>query len=216
MIVHRERYFKSWPFQYVKQTDISWRLIGPFDHKGDTAARFPVEDSIEESYMVDGREYRWQDTEARGATIHVNHFFGFEGHLPKSNPGTVYGVTEMDSPREQSVKFWIGFNENSRAGGRRCGPNPGPGEWSIVNSKVWVNGVEIAPPEWKQPGTGAQTPEIPFVDELYMIREPTVIQLKKGKNRILVKAPHGPPAWKWMFTCVPVEWDEGSVSENKN
>ena len=213
MLVHRDRYFKPWPFPYVKQTHIPWKLIGPFDHKGDTTAAFPVEEGIRDAYEADGKALRWRDAESRGGTIHVNHFFGFPGHLPKSGAGTVYAVTQIESPEEQDVLFWIGFNEISRSSGRRRGgPNPAQGQWSIVNSKVWVNGHEIPPPVWKQPGLSG-SPEIPFVDENYFYREPVKIRLKKGVNTVLVKTPHAKPAWKWMFTCVPVSWDGKQARE---
>ena len=213
MVIHRDRYFKAWPFPYVRQTHIPWKLIGPFDHKGDTAAVFPVEQGIHDVYTVDGKEYRWHAAESRGGTIHVNHFFGFEGHLPKSGAGTVYGMTTINSPKEQDVHFWIGFNEQSRSGGRRAGPNPAQRQWSIVTSKVWINGREVPPPVWRQPGVSG-SPEIPFVDENYFYREPVRVRLRKGANTILVKAPHArPPAWKWMFTCVPVAWDGKQTRE---
>ena len=124
-------------------------------------------------------------------------------------------MTYIESPSDQDVRFWIGFNENSRSGGRRCGPNPAHGQWSVVNSKVWINEREIPPPVWKQPGTGTKTPETPFVDEFYMCREPVKIRLRKGLNTVLVKAPHGKPAWKWMFTCMPVTWDGERAREVK-
>jgi len=213
MVTHRDRYFADWPFPYVKQTRIAWKLIGPFDHQGDTAAAFPVEQEIRAAYTVSGKEYRWHETEARGGTIHINHFFGFPGHLPPSEPGAVYALTCIDSPDDRDVHFWIGFNENSRSGGRRAGPNPAQGQWSIVHSRVWINGSPVPPPDWKQPGIPSGTPEVPFVDELYMSREPVKVRLRKGRNTILVKAPHAKPAWKWMFTCVPVVWDGKQARE---
>ena len=213
LLQHRDRYFTEWPFPYVKQTEMTWQLIGPFDHKGDTAASFPVEQAIKPSYDVDGKTLAWRPAEVRGGTIHVNHFFGFPGHLPKSNPGTVYALTTINSPIDQDVDFWIGFNEHSRSGGRRAGPNPEQGQWSVVHSKVWINDEAVAPPKWQQPGLTEKTAEIPFVDELYMSRKPVKVHLRKGANKLLVKVPHGKPAWKWSFTCVPVAWDGERVRE---
>jgi len=212
MIEHRDRFFPDWPFPYVRQTDIPWKLIGPFDHRGDTTASFPVEKHLSETYTLGDKEYVWQDEISYGGTVHINHFFGFPGHLPKTDGGTVYALTRIASPEDQTVHFWIGFNENSRSGGRRCGPNPEQGQWSNANSKIWVNGCEILPPVWQQPGLSG-SPEIPFVDENYFYREPAKVHLKKGVNTVLVKVPHGKPAWKWMFTCIPVGWDGKRVRE---
>ncbi|MFM1879525.1 MAG: hypothetical protein RLZZ241_2391, partial [Bacteroidota bacterium] len=64
-----------------------------------------------------------------------------------------------------------------------------------------------------QPGLGVKTDEIPFVDEDYFYRKPTPVPLKAGWNSFLLKIPHAPPSWKWMFTCVPVSLSESGVQE---
>jgi hexosaminidase len=207
MLAHGKGLGAEWPFPYARQTHIPWRLIGPFDHGGDTGRAFPVESGIADSYEVDGRVYRWSEDEHIGGTIHINHFFGFPAHLPKSNPGTVYGLTYVKSPREQEVDFWIGFNGQSRSGIRASGPNPQQGQWSVVDSQVWLNGDPIAPPVWEQPGLAVKTSEIPMVDENYYFREPSKLRLNKGWNTVLIKAPHGAPARKWMFTFAPAPGD---------
>ena len=206
LVEHRDRYFTAWPFPYLKQTGIPWKLIGPFDHKGDLAAVFPPEQEIRESYEVEGKAYRWVD--AAGATIAINHFT-YEGWLPKSPRGTVYGLTYVWAPREGPVGFWIGFNGPSRSQ-RRGQPNPGQGEWSTGGSKVWVNGRAISPPVWKQPGAVADPTETPFVDEDYFYRPPVPVALQAGWNKILIKAPK---TWNWTFTCVPVRADGDHVRE---
>jgi len=58
-----------------------------------------------------------------------------------------------------------------------------------------------------------KSPEIPWANEDYYYREPTMVKLEKGWNRVLIKVPHTKKAWKWMFTCVPVEWDGVNVTE---
>jgi hypothetical protein len=202
MIVQRDTYFKDWPFPYVKQTDIVWKLIGPFDFQGNVDTVFPVENEIRDHYDINGKTYQWE--EARGATIQINHFFGYPSWFPQTKSGTVYALSYIWSPKSQTIGFWIGFNGFSRSAGRRGGPAPGPGQWSNTGSKIWINHREIAPPHWKQPSLEVETPEIPFVDEDYFYRPPTPVALKAGWNQVLVKAPKSDPAWKWMFTCVPV------------
>ncbi|MBP8606214.1 MAG: beta-N-acetylhexosaminidase [Phycisphaerae bacterium] len=212
LIVHRDRFFQDIPFPYVKQTDICWKLIGPFDHKNDPAKAFEPEEQIRDDYVVEGRRCQW--VQARGGTIHINHFFGFEGHLPPAASGTAYGLTYLHSEKEQDMHFWIGFNGYSRSDRRRGAPNPAQGQWSNVHSAVWVNDQPVGPPVWKQPDAGTSL-EIPFVDEDYFYRPPVRIKLRAGWNKILIKAPKAPPAWKWMFTCVPVEWDGRRAVEAK-
>lgn len=209
MIEHRNRFFADWPFQYVRQTDIAWKLIGPFDHKGDVNATFIVESELRDEYVVDGKTNRW--LEARGATIHVNHFW-YPGWLPNAKSGTAYALTYVWSPRAQTVGFWIGFNGPSRSD-RRGGPNPVQGEWSTTGSRLWVNDASVAPPVWQQPGAVKGGVEAPFVDEDYFYRPPTPVALKQGWNKILVKAPRSEKTWKWMFTCVPVAVNGNNVRE---
>ena len=108
MIIHRDHFFKDYPFPYVKQAHIPWKLIGPFDHAGDPQKSFPVEESILDEYGIDGKIYHW--TVGYGGTIHINHFFGFQGHLPAAKSATAYGLTYIHSPKDQNMSFWIGFN----------------------------------------------------------------------------------------------------------
>ena len=212
LVAHRDLYFKDLPFPYVKNAHIPWKIIGPFDHKGDLSAVFPVEEEIKDEYQVDGETYRWNDTILYGGTIHLRHFFGFPSPI-KAEQGTVYALTNVWSPVDQETGFWIGFQGYSRSGGRRGGPTPQIGQWHNTDPKIWVNDREVEPPQWKQSGLEQNTPEIPFVDEDYFYRDPTMVQLQKGWNKILLKVPHGGTSRKWMFTCVPVEVDGDNVRE---
>ncbi len=172
---------------------------------------YPVEQEIKECYTAGSREITWQQGDFRGATIHLKHFFGFPS-IFKEKTGTVYALTYIHSPKEQTTGFWIGFHDWSRSGGRRGGPLPQRGQWHINNAKVWVNDRAIAPPVWKNPGLVVDTAEIPWEDENYYYRKPTQISLQKGWNKVLLKIP-AKNTWKWMFTCVPVQWDGQNVRE---
>lgn len=176
LLVHRDRYFRDWPFPYVKQSDVVWLLNGT--------------------------------VEARGATIHLNHFW-YDGWLPKAKTGTATAQTFVWSPKAQTIGFWINFNGPSRSG--RDSPNPAKGQWSNTGSQVWVNGQELPPPDWKQPGK--QSAEVPFVDEDYFYRSPTPVALKQGWNKIDIKAVRTAGIRKWMFTCVPVQVTGDQVQE---
>ncbi|MFS4417441.1 family 20 glycosylhydrolase [Maribacter sp. 2307ULW6-5] len=206
---HKATFFKQKEFPYVKQTDIHWELIGPFDHKGNVSKRFPVEDGLEPKYTVDGKTFEWQGPYV-GGTVHLKHFFGFPAVTEEAS-GTFYARTEIYSPEARTQDFWIGFQGWSRSGGRRGGPFPEQGQWHTTEPKIWVNGTEVPPPVWQQPGLKTKTDEIPFVDEDYFYREPTKIVLKKGWNTVLLKIPHGKNSWKWMFSCIPVHFDENGV-----
>jgi len=211
LVNHRDRYFGRKPFPYVIHSQVEWSLIGPFDHKGDVNAIFPVEKSMEQSYSVEGRDYSWMGP-VNGGTVHISHFFGFPSWFTEKS-GTVYAATNIWSPKDQEVGCWIGFHDWSRSGGRRGGPLPLEGAWHTTEPKVWLNGKVIAPPRWHHPGLGAKTEEIPFEDENYSSRKPVKIVLKKGWNKVLLKIPQSGKSWKWMFTFVPVRELGGRIRE---
>jgi len=206
MIAHRDLYFHDWPFPYVKQTGVAWKIIGPFPLGTNVA----VESKLRDSYQVDGENYTW--SEARGATVFVNHFWYGASALPVAKEGVAYALGYVWSPREQTAGFWIGFNDPIRSS-RRGVPNPKLGEWSNVGSQIWVNDHEVAPPQWHQPGVVKSESETPFVDEGYYFRPPTQVPLKMGWNKILIKAPKTNRSFKWSFTCVPVSVDGDRVHE---
>lgn len=210
VIAHKKMFFKEKEFAYTKQTELKWQVIGPFEHHGDLTKSFPVESGLEKSYEIEGQNYEWE--QVVGGTIHLKHFFGFES-LTDKKEGTYYASTKIYSENEHVQDFWIGFHGWSRAGGRRGGPFPAIGQWHTTNPKVWVNGLEIEPPVWKQPEIGVKSDEIPFMDEDYFFRTPTKIQLKKGWNEVLLKIPHGGSSWKWMYTFIPVSIENGNVTE---
>ncbi len=202
VLLHRDLFFQGKEFPYVKQTQIEWQLIGPFDHNGQLDMRFEVEDTLKAVYKHNDKSYRWTGPYT-GGTIHLKHFFGFPA-LTQDKSGTFYAHTKIYSPEDRNQDFWIGFHGWSRSGGRRGGPSPSLGEWHHTQPKIWVNGSEIAPPVWKQPNVPPNSPEIAFVDEDYYYRPPSVVPLKKGWNTILLKIPHGESSWKWMFSCIPI------------
>ena len=218
LLDHRDRYFKNEPFPCVRQTDLPWRLIGPFDHKGDLSRSFPVEKEIRESYTVDGKVYRWRKDLAWGGTIHIRHFFGFPAWIPGAKEGTVYGLTWVHSDRDRDGWMWINFNTLSLSGGRSGAGNPPLGKWSWMESEVWINGKSVPPPRWNHPGLrGRAGFEVEVTNETYVNRPPARVHFRKGWNQVLVKAPAG--KWKgrknrkWCFTAVPVSWDGKRVSE---
>lgn len=119
---------------------------------------------------------------------------------------TWYASTRIWSDEEKTATFWIGFNDLSRS---PATDSPLPGTWDNHQSSVWVNGKQIAPPNWTRGGQKGNS-ETPLIDEGYSYREPTMIQLKKGWNDVLIKSPIGGfkgKDWqnpeKWMFSFIP-------------
>lgn len=200
LLDHKARFFAGKDFPYVKQTDLRWKIIGPFPHGGDVAKALPVETELKDSYQLDGCDYRWMDREFGAATVHLKHFFGF-GAPVKEAEGTCYALTHIWSPDERDAPFWIGFHTSSRSD-RRGAFTFQQGEWHDKKPWARVNGDFIAPPVWQNAGK-KKDDETPFTNEDYFYRPPTMIHLKKGWNEVLLKIPQRKGDWKWMFTFVP-------------
>ncbi|MEG2584982.1 MAG: beta-N-acetylhexosaminidase [Akkermansia sp.] len=211
----RDRFFKDKEFNYVRQANIPWKLIGPFPHGGDVDKVFAPEEDILKtgkvapSYKVDGQEYSWLPETYTGATMIFKHYCDFPtlfnggkmSAYPDKNK-TYYAMTYIYSPKAQTVPFWVSGHTWATSDWRN-GPADVPGKWFHTNPKFWVNGKEVDPPQWKKPGNN-----VGLIDENYHFRTPTMIPLKKGWNPVLIKSPSNNSARRWMFTFVPVLIDE--------
>ena len=202
LLDQKARFFAGKEFPYVKQTDLRWKLIGPFPHGGNVQQEFPVETNLTDTYRIDGRDYRWMEQPFAGATVHLKHFFGFGAPLTATE-GTCYALTHLWSPRAQDMPVWIGFHTWSTSD-RRGGPTAASGEWHPKQPWVRVNGKFIAPPQWTHPSLPVASDEIPLSDENYACRAPSVVPLKQGWSEVLLKLPQRKSDWKWMFTFAPV------------
>lgn len=205
LLNHKFLYFKNHSFPYVRQSDVSWKLIGPFDNNGNTAMAFaPETKSFSDTLQV--KNY----PSVYGGTIWLRHFWHpmIQSHLDNQKENTTYYATRKIWSDEAGVKdFWIGFNNISRS---PATDSPPVGAWDTKNSAVWVNNKLIEPPLWKNGGQKGNS-EIPLIDEGYEYREPTKIFLQKGWNTVLIKAPVGSfkgANWqnpvKWMFTFIQI------------
>ena len=207
LLDHKARFFAGKEFPYVKQTDLRWRIIGPFPHGGDVTRKFPVEEQLKDSYRIDNREFRWLDRQFAAGTVHLRHFFGF-GAPVKETEGTCYALTHIWSPDARDLPVWIGFHSWS-ASDRRGAPTAAQGEWHPKQPWARVNGKPIAPPVWIHPSLPVASLEIPFTNENYQCREPSHVPLHQGWNEVLLKIPQRKSDWKWMFTFVPMGNTDG-------
>ncbi len=206
LLEHKELYFKNFEFPYVKQSNIEWKLIGPFNNKGKTETSFAPETK---SFWDTVKLKNYQSV--YGGTIWFRHFWHpmIQSHLKNpDDSSTWYSIRNIWSDEEGVKNFWIGFNNLSRS---TATDSPAADTWDNKSSTVWVNGKLVAPPKWKQAGQKGNL-EIPLTDEGYEYREPTKIYLLKGWNRVLIKAPIASfkgNNWnnpvKWMFTFAEVK-----------
>lgn len=202
LLEHQRLYFKNHFFPYVKQSDIEWKLVGPFANNGKTEMVFEPE-AVSFVDTVQLKNY----PSVFGATIWLRHFWSpmIGSHLDnQQDSSTYYAIRKIWSNEAGEKKFWIGFNNIGRANATNSPPK---GEWDYKSSRVWVNGNLISPPDWKRAGQKGDL-EIPLTDEGYEYREPTKIFLQKGWNTVLIKVPVSrfSGEWqnpvKWMFTFV--------------
>ncbi|MEO6683988.1 MAG: family 20 glycosylhydrolase [Ginsengibacter sp.] len=205
LLEQKQLYFYDKIFPYQKQSGITWKLFGPFKNDGDLSKTFPPENTKEKEPVIK------PTLEVIGGTIILRHWWAplIEGALKSPEKNTTwYATTRIWSEEERIGDFWIGFNDLSRS---YTSASPKKGTWDNRQSKVWVNGKEIAPPDWKRAGMEGNS-EVPLIDEGYSYRPPTKIALKKGWNQVIIKAPIGnlkTSDWrtpeKWMFTFVEVK-----------
>ena len=198
MLWHKAHHFKHVPFAYVKQTDIEWAITEPFDNGGDLS-----------------KDFDWVNAPTRkayGASIYLRHTWGdlVPGFYPHPKPNsTAYAYTRVYSPKKQTVGLWISFQNYSRS--EKDIP-PRIGHWDYKQSKIWLNGTEIAPPIW-QSQHSTPSNEVPLTNENFEVRPPLRVTLNKGWNRVLLKLPIGSFSTpevrlvKWHFTCVFVTLD---------
>ena len=191
------------PFPYAKQADIVWQLYGPYPNGGRLTQKFAPENEALNKLQP--------AKQVTGGTVVLRHWWAplIKGAIDQPKDSTTwYAATRFWSDEEGEKPFWIGFNNLSRSPST---DSPPAGDWDEKASAVWVNGKEIAPPQWKRSGQKGHS-EIPLTDEGYEYRAPAQIFLQKGWNTILVKAPvgsfkgrdwHNPV--KWEFTFVPVD-----------
>lgn len=210
MLWHKTNNFVGYPFAYVKQTNVKWKITDAFPNNGDLTSVFPPEEDIKDTYLYNGKEYGTK--EAIGAGIYLRHVWGtfvpgfYKNPKPKH---TAYAYTYVFSPINQEVGLWFTSQDYSRS--EKDLP-PRQGKWDYKESKIWINDNEIAPPVWESNHTQLSN-EIPLTNENFQVRPPIKVNLSKGWNKVLIKLPvdgfssREVRLVKWMFNCVFVTTD---------
>lgn len=210
MLHHKEQHFQGYPFAYVKQTNVKWRVTDAFPNNGNLSQTFPPESTLQKNYLFNGKTYKTQD--AIGAGIYLRHVWGTLVPGLYKNPEenhTAYAWTWVYSSKTQKVGTWIEFQNYSRS---EQDLPPKQGTWDYRGSRVWLNDQEIIPPVWTAAHI-AKSNEIPLGNENCVARNPILVQLEKGWNKVFLKLPIGKFSTpevrlqKWMFTFVFVTPD---------
>ncbi|MGJ7033089.1 family 20 glycosylhydrolase [Niabella hirudinis] len=214
LLDHKKNYFGALPFNYVKQTGIRWKLLGPFKNDGDLGRSFWPEQ--QEASLKDSA-----GIPATGGTVWLwpTHYPLTAGWLPDPQTQTTwYAYTRFLSPVSGTIDFWLDTKDQSKSGADATPPN---GEWDYNKSKIWINRQLINPPVFQFAGRKSGLLEEPLVDEMYYIRPPRKIKVQKGWNHILVKLPADqfdplkdwqvPP--KLMFTIIPLKHTRDGLNQ---
>ncbi|MDO5607147.1 MAG: family 20 glycosylhydrolase [Capnocytophaga sp.] len=203
LLWQKDRRFTEEPFDYVKQTDVRWRITDPFPNGGNLGSVFPPEKKLKKQYSFDGKTY--QTHLAIGSGIYLRHVWGklvpsFYENPPENH--TAYAYTYVYSPVKQTVGLWAETQNYSRS--EKDLPPP-QGAWDYRQSAFYLNGKAIEPPVWTASHT-EKSNETPLGNENFTAREPIPVTLEKGWNKVLVKLPVGKFTTpevrlvKWMFT----------------
>lgn len=196
---------------YVRQSDVVWSVTDQIPNGGDPSTRLLPEDYISNeemphSFTIDGKEYGVH--QARGAGIYLRHIWhpivkGIYANPEQGN--TAYAWTYIHSPEDQDAGALVEFYTYSRSGNDKA---PEAGCWDRRGSRIWLNGEEIAAPEWIQPGANIRqdSAESGLTNENLTGRPPVKIHLRKGWNKVFLKLPYadngGTGRNKWQFTFV--------------
>lgn len=210
MLWHKEHTFQGYPFAYVRQTNVKWRITDAFPNGGVLTKSFPPEQEITPVYVYEGKEYKTK--QVTGAGIYLRHVWGKLVPAFYKNPQenhTAYAYTWVYSPKKQQVGMWVEFQNYGRSEPDLA---PLPGKWDYRESRIWLNEQEILPPVWTS-GHRQKSNEIPLGNENCVARPPVPVVLNEGWNKVLLKLPVGKFSMpevrlvKWMFTAVFVTLD---------
>ena len=197
MVYHRDHHFKNVDCHWVANAHIPWQV------------------TIPEPQGAKMEDMKWD--KAWGGSINLNAFAKAHGVKPGKKM-IAYLKTEIYSEEDREIRAWVSLETPSRSTRRSAGIGQ-QGEWE-TGGKVTINGEPVVPPTpWKEPGAFAyhfsaykygDIQSIPWTNEqLFWMREPAKIQLKKGWNTLIMEAPlhYATPFWYVSFSPVEVGED---------
>ena len=201
---HRDHQFKDIDCHWVANAHIPWQVTIPAK-KG--------------TKMED---MKWE--KAYGGSVNLHAFAkAHDGYTGAER--IAYLKTEIYSEEEREISAWVSLETPSRSTRRSAGIGE-QGEWE-TGGKVTINGEPVVPPTpWNEPGMYSyhfstyKYPDIQNLawtnEQLFWMREPAKIKLKKGWNSLLIEAPlhYQTPFWYVSFSPVEVGKD-GRWSEVK-
>ncbi len=202
MAYHRDNNLREWDIRWVANAHIPWQV------------------TIPQSKGAKMEDMQW--TKAYGGSVNL-YALGKQHGVKQSNEMIAWLKTEIYSEEEREIRAWVSLETPSRSTRRSAGIGE-QGKWE-TGGKVWMNGEEVLPPvTWNEPGAYAyhfstykyvDIQNLPWTNEqLFWMREPAKIKLKKGWNTLLIEAPlhYKTPFWYVSFSPVEVGTD-GRLTE---
>ena len=194
---HRDHQFKDVDCHWVANAHIPWQV------------------TIPEAKGAKMENMKW--VKAYGGSVNLHALAkANEGNTGKSR--IAYLKTEIYSEEDREIRAWVSLETPSRSTRRSAGIGE-QGEWE-TGGKVTINGEPVVPPTaWQEPGAYAyhfstykygDIQSLPWTNEqLFWMREPAKIKLKKGWNTLLIEAPlhYKTPFWYVSFSPVEVGAD---------
>ena len=204
MVWHRDNMLSDYDVLWVANAHIPWKISLP-------------------APMDSAEEHREWVTEWGGS---VNLYTtGIENQVKFSDEMKAVMKTEIYSDCDREIRAWVSFETPSRSTRRSAGIGE-QGEWE-TGSHIYVNGEEVLPPcPWDEPGMYSyhfstygypDIQNLPWTKEqLFWLREPAHIRLKKGWNTVELQAKllYNTPYWFVSFTPVEID-EEGRLIEVK-
>ncbi|MBQ3027184.1 MAG: family 20 glycosylhydrolase, partial [Alistipes sp.] len=197
MAYHRDNNLREWDIRWVANAHIPWQV------------------TIPQSKGAKMEDMQW--TKAYGGSVNL-YALGKQHGVKQSNEMIAWLKTEIYSEEEREIRAWVSLETPSRSTRRSAGIGE-QGKWE-TGGKVWMNGEEVLPPvAWNEPGAYAyhfstykyvDIQNLPWTNEqLFWMREPAKIKLKKGWNTLLIEAPlhYKTPFWYVSFSPVEVSTD---------
>ena len=202
MAYHRDNNLREWDIRWVANAHIPWQV------------------TIPQSKGAKMEDMQW--TKAYGGSVNL-YALGKQHGIKQSNEMIAWLKTEIYSEEEREIRAWVSLETPSRSTRRSAGIGE-QGKWE-TGGKVWMNGEEVVPPvAWNEPGAYAyhfstykyvDIQNLPWTNEqLFWMREPAKIKLKRGWNTLLIEAPlhYKTPFWYVSFSPVEVGTD-GRLTE---
>ena len=193
MMEHRDHLLKDEKMYWVASSAMPWLLSEPRIAGSDTA------------------DMKW--IKVWGGTIDMDAICRQQNIKPDQELFSM-ARTRIFVASDTSIYAWVGFEAPARSDRISGGIGP-EGQWENAG-ELRVNGALISPPTRQEPGayafhfhTWAKPEEmLPYTDEqLYWMRPPVKIELKKGWNSIEIKTVKTFAGQRWSFSFIPLSFD---------